>query len=76
MCDLFLGRVLLRTAPGVEPVVLDDQSLQNSHFQEDLPCAGPYFVLDSKLYEAFRLFEDTCEAFVCGVVQLPTVPPR
>lgn len=76
MCDLFLGRILLKTAPGAMPIVLDDHSLQNSHFQEDLPCAGPYLIVNSKLYEVFRLFEDIYEAFVCGIVQLPTVPPR
>jgi hypothetical protein len=78
MSSFFFERVLFKCTAGTHPSVRDEehQSLRHPHFQADLPCPGPYFLAGSELYRAFRLYEDSFDAFVCGLVPSAIGPSR
>jgi hypothetical protein len=72
-CQSFTKNVILQTQTQKFFTQLNDETfeggssepLQNSETR--IPT-GPYFLLNSKLYQAFRLFPDPLGAFVCGVI--------
>jgi hypothetical protein len=76
-------------ASFIENVVIQVSELENFDFikeqtstefyvetAHDLSCDGPYFLEGRTLYKAYRLYEDSYNALVCGVVQSKEEPFR
>jgi hypothetical protein len=78
MTPEFACQVFFKVASGASPIVKDTRHefLEDPHFQSDLPRQGPYFLISKKIYQAFRLYKDEYNAFVCGVVSTESEPPR
>ncbi len=78
MTNEFASQIFFKIAPGASPIVKDTHhnSLGDPHFQSDLPRQGPYFLIGTNVYEAFRLYKDEYNAFACGLVQTENNPPR
>lgn len=72
-CKSFAENVILQTDTHKIFARLKDETFEgvsNGPQQERgtrIP-EGPYFLQNSKLYQAFRLFPDPLGAFVCGVI--------
>jgi hypothetical protein len=72
-CKSFTKNVILRTKTDRIFAILNNEIFEGRsddpvQISETRIPAGPYFLLNAKLYQAFRLFPDPLVAFVCGVI--------
>ncbi|KAK0110632.1 hypothetical protein ONS96_002235 [Cadophora gregata f. sp. sojae] len=66
----FAQHLLLKTSPDAEHSWKRVQTdLETLNFQSDLPREGPYLLIGTALHRVFKLYPDTYNAFMYGILQ-------
>ena len=76
---VFAERVIVEVSEDESGVLLEQISSPAKFFFDrggDISCDGPYILEGRDLYKAYKLYGDTYNAFVCGVIQSEDQPLR
>ncbi|KAE8453575.1 hypothetical protein EG329_010436 [Mollisiaceae sp. DMI_Dod_QoI] len=74
---VFAERVIVEVSEDESGVLLEQISSPAKFFFDrggDISCDGPYILEGRDLYKAYKLYGDTYNAFVCGVIQSEDQP--
>lgn len=74
----FTEHIILRTSEHGNVDFVKEKTTTKFYVESahDIPRDGPYFLDGKTLHKAYRLYEDSYNAFVCGVVQSEEKPLR
>ncbi|KAG4444478.1 hypothetical protein IFR05_000069 [Cadophora sp. M221] len=68
--ESFTKHLLFKTSSDIQVSwEVEDLKTNTPYIQSDLPCEGPYLLIGKTLHKVFKLYPDTYNAFMYGILQ-------